>query len=132
MNKNYLISATSAICMLSACGSDKPARDRSDAISLFKEVTSLTESYTGKIKVAPDSASWAAVSTEFEDSLDKVNFRFPPDTDLLLTEGQNDTIAQLIVRYIKARDRRIHDIIHPLPPDTVAADTVAGKQASSK
>lgn len=110
-----------AVC-LAGCGPRARVKDRSEALSLFNEVTSLTERYTAKIAVAPDSASWAQLSAEYEDSLDKVNFTFSPDTDLLLTEGQNDTIVTLMSEYVRVRDERIHRLLQRAPADTVGVE----------
>lgn len=101
---------------LSSCSGGNKGEDRSAADSLFKAVTALTESYTAKISEAPDSARWASLAKEYEDSLVKINFSLPPDTDQLLTEGQNDTIYQLTEAYIAARDARITAILHPQAP----------------
>ena len=107
------------------CGGSKKVKDRAEAHELFEAVTSLTKSYTARVAAAPDSASWAMLCEEYEDSLDKVNFSFPPDTDLMLTEGQNDTITSLMGAYIKARDERIHVLLYPVePPDSIPTDTI--------
>lgn len=106
-----------ALCLLtfgtSGCSGGKYSEDRSSADSLFQAVTSLTGEYTVKIAAARDSAEWAAIAKDYEDRLDKVNFSLPADTDLLLTEGQNDTIYQMTEAYIAARDARITTIMHP-------------------
>lgn len=107
------------------CGNGKRVKDRTDAHELFDAVTTLTKSYIAKIAAASDSAVWATLCEEYEDSLDKVNFRFPPDTDLMLTEGQNDTITTLIATYVRVRDERIHSLLHPVEPsDSIPTDSI--------
>lgn len=96
------------------CSQEKKTYDRSDANEMFGKICNLTKEYTGKLTESPDSSTWAATCAEFEDKLDKINFSYPPDTDLLLTEGQNDTIHALMLEYINARDERIHNILHPI------------------
>lgn len=98
------------------CSGKKQTEERSSADSLFKAVTALTGEYTVKITEATDSAEWATIAKEYEDSLEKINFSLPADTDLELTEGQNDTIYQLTEAYIAARDARITAIMHPKAP----------------
>lgn len=109
-------------CVAAACASENTAKDRSEACDMFGEITSLAKSYILKVGCAPDSAAWADVCMEFEDSLDKVNFKYPADTDLSLSEGQNDTIANLLRAYMKARDERLDFLMAPpaLSQDSVA------------
>lgn len=106
------------ICLLSllcsyGCTQEKKHKDRSEATDMFNRICKLTEEYTGKLSAVSDSSSWANACTEYEDKLDKISFSYPPDTDLLLTEGQNDTIHSLMLEYIKARDKKIQDLLHP-------------------
>ncbi len=103
-----------------SCGAEKKVKDRSAARKMFAEITSLTKSYTSRLEDAADSATWAKLCDEYEDSLVKINFSYPPDTDLLLSEGQNDTIARLTRDYVRVRDTRIHVILYPvMPADTI-------------
>lgn len=96
------------------CAQEKKKKDRSGADEMFRRIASLTSNFTTKVAEAADSAAWSELCTQFEDSLDRINFAYPPDTDLLLTEGQNDTIHALMQEYIKERDSRINAILHPV------------------
>lgn len=96
------------------CKPEKNIKDRSEATEMFGKMCKLTKEYTERLTDAPDSAAWALLCSEYEEKLDKISFGYPPDTDLLLTEGQNDTIHSLMLDYIKARDGRIHDILYPV------------------
>lgn len=108
-----------------SCKSETNVKDRTDAHELFESIVSLTKRYSVMVTGAKDSAEWEKLCTAFEDSLDKINFRFPPDTDLLLSEGQNDTIMNALETFIEVRDARITEILHPtLPSDTVINDSV--------
>lgn len=112
--KNLLIWASLSIICMSGCTSEKKTKDRSDANDMFFRICKLTKDYTVKLTEAPDSASWEDLTSEYEDRLEKINFSYPPDTDLLLTEGQNDTIHNLMMEYIKARDLRLNELLHPI------------------
>ena len=121
----YIAAAVAVFPGFTGCGGNKKVKDRAGAHELYDAVTSLTKSYTARVAAAADSASWAMICGEYEDSLDKVNFSFPPDTDLLLTEGQNDTITSLIGEYIRVRDERIHSILYPAEPsDSIPTDSI--------
>ncbi len=108
---------------VAGCAQENKKKDRSGADEMFRRITSLTSNYTTKMAEAPDSAAWSKLCTQFEDSLDKISFAYPPDTDLLLTEGQNDTIHTLMQKYIKERDSRINAILHPVVETDSVMDT---------
>lgn len=107
-----------ALCMflgcITGCRPEKKHKDRRDAVEMFTRICRLTKEYTTKIIDTSDSLNWANVCLEYEEKLDKISFNYPPDTDLLLTEGQNDTIHSLMLEYIKVRDERIYEILHPV------------------
>ena len=111
-----------------ACTQEKKNTDRHEADEMFRRICKLTEEYTCKLEAAPDSADWAALCTEFEEKLDKISFSYPPDTDLLLTEGQNDTIHFLMQEYVKTRGERIDGIMHPEPEIDSLSDTADALQ----
>ena len=111
-NLSIVILAMAAICM-AGCSQEHKKKDRSQADEMYKRICRLTQDYTDRLENAPDSADWASVCSEFEDKLDKITFSYPPDTDLLMTEGQNDTIHMLMQEYVRIREDRIHGLLHP-------------------
>lgn len=123
----------SVVSAISGCKQESEKKDRSSADDMFRRIISLTERFTKKVDAASDSSEWAGICREFEDSLDKISFAYPPDTDLLLTEGQNDTIQTLLQNYINMRDIRIHDLLHPVSEiDSLAADSVEIREIAAE
>ncbi|MDE6696302.1 MAG: hypothetical protein K2K25_05430 [Muribaculaceae bacterium] len=114
-----------AMTMLASCSAEKQKKDRRGADDMFGKISALVSDYTQKVSEAKDSASWADACSEFEEKLDKINFSYPPDTDILLTEGQNDTIQSLIQEYVNARDLRIQELLHPIIETDSIADSLA-------
>ena len=116
------------------CAREKNRKDRSEAVDMYERICRLTEEYTEKLKSAPDSADWVVICTEFEERLDKISFSYPPDTDLLLTEGQNDTIHALLRELVKVRENRIHGILHPQTEldSIVCVDSLAPAETAEK
>ena len=115
MKTRLMIAVISLVCICGfGCTKEKKYKDRSDANDMFGRICKLTKDYTVKLTESQDSSTWATTCIEFEDKLEKINFSYPPDTDLLLTEGQNDTIHALMLEYITARDEKIHSILHPI------------------
>ena len=114
----------------SACGREKGVDDRTQAEEMYARICELTRAYTEKLHTAPDTTDWAALCGEYEEKLDKISLSYPPDTDILLTEGQNDTIYSLMQDYSKARSRRVYGLRFPEDePDTTAvSDSVAADE----
>lgn len=109
-----MMAVIALVCLCAfGCTQEKSRKDRSEATAMYERICKLTKEYTEQLEAAPDSADWAAIGAEFEEKLDKISFSYPPDTDLLLTEGQNDTIHALMQEYVKARGERIRGILHP-------------------
>ena len=128
MNNRVLTAVMAATCLLSAgCKGEGKADDRTQAEEMYARICELTKTYTSRLETAPDSTDWAAECSEFEEKLDKISFSYPPDTDLLLTEGQNDTIYVLMQEYAKVRNRRVRGLRYPdAEADTLAvADSVS-------
>ncbi len=119
------LGAVVASCVAS-CESGGKDKDREEANELYEAMKSLTITYIAEVSAAPDSATWARLCSEYEDSLVKVNFSFSPDTDLLMSEDQNDTITLLMDNYVKTRQEKMQSILHPAAPvDSIAADSIA-------
>lgn len=113
------------LAAMGGCGRADKEKDRTAASSLFMHTVKLADRYAVKIGNAPDSARLAELSREFEDSLEHLNFSYPPDTDLLLTEGQNDTIYRCVQKIVEARKRRLGQLQpHPEPLDSLPNDSV--------
>ena len=131
MKKSIIMAVMVLVCLCTnGCTQEKSRKDRSEATAMFESICKLTKEYIEKLKVAPDSADWADIGADFEEKLDKINFSYPPDTDLLLTEGQNDTIHALMKEYVKARRERIHGILHPQveADSSVVSDSLAANE----
>lgn len=127
----FVIGGVVALCV-AGCGSDGKAKDREEANGLYEAIKSLTITYIAEMSAAPDSATWARLCSEYEDSLVKVNYSFPPDTDYLMSEDQNDTITILMENYVKTRQEKIQSILYPLSPtDSIAADSIARDSISA-
>ncbi|MDE6341358.1 MAG: hypothetical protein K2K93_03490 [Muribaculaceae bacterium] len=117
--------------MASGCTPEKKSKDRSAGDDLFRHTVALAERFALRMENTPDSVSVSDLYVEFEDSLEKLNFSYPPDTDLLLTEGQNDTIHDRLMRLIEVRDERLQTFMRrSMPADTIPSDSLISEDAS--
>lgn len=104
--------------LAAGCGGGGEKKGDAAADDLFRKSVALTELFTKKMTTAKDSAAVDSLLTLYRDSIDAINFQYAPDTDLHLTEGQNDTLFRLQRLLLDAAGR------HLAPPDTTSTDSI--------
>lgn len=79
------------------------------------------------MRLAKDSATVLRLSEGFEEALTHLNFEYPADADIDMSEGENDTLANMNLRFAHLRDSLLYRIAHPLvlAADSIAADSTA-------
>lgn len=109
------------ILCLASCKEHRPDPLESQARDLFDKSSAMIRAYTDSMNAANDSALWARLDRDFDRRLARLNFEYPADTDLRMTEGENDTLYYLTNRYVVARDAAIDRILHPqeAPADSI-------------
>lgn len=125
MKRSVLNLLIPAILLFTEGCAEKPVETLApEARDLYKKSADLIRSYTDSITRAEDSVSWAAIDHRFEERLTKLNFKYPADTDLHLSQGENDTLYILTTRYVRAKAEAHTRILRgPLPADTLAQDS---------
>lgn len=107
--------------MVSACGTERDESRRPEARSLFERSMKITGDYTDSLKGAADSAAVARICAEYEERMAKLNYEYAPDTDLLLTESENDTLYLLVRKMLEMK--RVKLTAHISRADSAAAVT---------
>ena len=122
-----LFTAVAAACVavLAGCsGSESDPREK-EAAMLYQRLCKVTRLYTDSIGAASDSAQINALFERYEKEFDRISFDVSPDTDIFLTEGENDTISMLQSRLLNKRLQRLKvNQVH------LASDTVKGEPES--
>lgn len=95
---------------MAGCGNHGDGESNRQGALLYEESYRLVKSYTDSLAKAPDSASVKRLSESFETTIAKVNFKYGADTDLEMTQQENDTLATLLDRYAKVRDSRLEQL----------------------
>ncbi len=122
-----------AILLMSAaaCKREKQDTTHEEASRLYSGICSATRLYTDSILAASDTTQVNLLIEHFEERLEAINYDALPDTDYNLSEGQNDTIFQLLSALTEARVKRLKELgVHnPAPLDSilVAADSVSNQ-----
>ncbi|MBD5289094.1 MAG: hypothetical protein HDS26_00220 [Bacteroides sp.] len=106
----YFVAFTLLGCYMSGCRNESEKNRTGEARALFEASAAMIRSYTDSLRVAKDSASVQELTDHFENAIAKLNFSYPPDTDVALSEYENDTLAMLIDRYLEARQSRLKEL----------------------
>lgn len=110
-----IIATALAIGIFTACREKKDNSQEILAQSMYEKTAEVLKRNTDSLRVARDSASVDSIYEACRIHLENLNFSYPADTDLLLSEGQNDTLALLTSKIAKARHARLYHFAHPDP-----------------
>lgn len=100
------VQALVAFSLLS-CNRPKEMTRPDDTDTLYKESVALAREFTDSIRTAPDSVAALRAFASFGTRLDSLNYALAPDTDLLLTEGENDTLFMEITAVRTELEQRL-------------------------
>ena len=97
------------LSVLAGCGKsgDGDRMPPDDAYLLYHKTNRLLRQYYDSISQAPDSATAIGAFEHLNSELDSLNFSVEADTDLKLTEGENDTTYRNIIAVRKLYDRKL-------------------------
>lgn len=83
--------------------------DNSSADILFSRSTETIIDYSSKIRNASDSSELYSLMEEFDKKITEINFSVPPETDLKITEQDNDSLIHLLNQLRIERDEKLKE-----------------------
>lgn len=98
------------ILPLIACSSKKENIENPEARELFSQSSALVLESIRSIQEATDSVSVDSLSRLFEKKIVDINFSFPPNTDLHLTEQENDSLFKIMNEYKSVKETKLRDL----------------------
>ena len=103
-----------ALLLSPACVNKEGNSNEEEARFLFNESAELIIDITKKFNLASDSLSIDSINKIYEKRITEINFSFPSETDLKLTEQENDSLFKLIERmqFEKSEKLRIFAIVN--------------------
>lgn len=110
----YTLGYVCALGMLLSCSSKDNGSRKPEARSLYEKSFQLTTLYTDSLIAARDSAEVERLSKAYSDALTELNYSFPADIDLEISEGENDTLKNVVLRYAVLRDSLLYSFAHPV------------------
>ena len=111
MNRKIFSLFTAALLLLlGSCSRGSEQREADDSGRLYSATMKLIAAFADTISEAPDSAAAIAAYARFHTRLDSINQSVAPNTDMLLTEGQNDTIFIGLMGLMDLYDTRLESL----------------------
>lgn len=65
------------------------------------------------------------MNEDFQDKITKINFEFPPETDLDLSQQENDSLVNLLDSLVAVRNEKIKRLILANPSDSLHVDSIS-------
>ncbi len=119
---SFVVLASIAGC--ASCRDGKDDNGHAMARQLFMKSVSLIRTYTDSIGNVSDSASFQRMTRGFEDNIVKVNFQFPPDTDLRMTQEENDSLINMLDSLVSVIHKKEKELGKALAADSIRTDSV--------
>lgn len=93
--------------LLSGCAETEKNEESDDTDMLYAKTLRLSDIFTDSLKMAADSLEAGRMFERYMTLKDSLNNVVAPNTDLLFTEAENDTLYMKIMAVRKAYDDRL-------------------------
>lgn len=90
-----------------------------EADQLYHKSVEITKLYTDSLQKAKDSTTVARLNHGLEDRITKLNYNYKPEVYLEISQGQNDTLTNLTLRFAMMRDSLLTQLSNRLRPPTI-------------
>lgn len=135
MGKDLFLRNRAAVCftvltlmMSVSCNRKEVSKSEIEADQLYHKSVKLTEEYTDSMTLAKDSATVLRLDQNLDDRLTKLNYEYSAEAYLEISQGQNDTLTNLTLRYVSIRDSLLYRFANPVSSvDSIATDSVSTK-----
>ena len=122
MKKSFLASLASMLLIVGGCSNPKTIDNKSESDKMFIELKELLLLYSDSLKNASDSASITNIVDRYESELTKTIYKYPAESDLQLTQGQQDTIASLTENFVSLKRLKYSNLLQN--NDSIATDSI--------
>ena len=122
MKQSFLACLTSMLLVVGGCSNPKTIDNKSESDKMFIELKELLLLYSDSLKNASDSASITNIVDRYESELTKTIYKYPAESDLQLTQGQQDTIASLTDNFVAIKRLKYSNLLHG--NDSIATDSI--------
>ena len=122
---HLLPSIIMAVILLGSCKQKMTDTHREDAIELYRKSLAMMKLYIDSFYHAPDSTTLLEMEERFTHDLTALNFKYPSETCLEISEGENDTLTNLTEKMVSLRDSLLYIYAHPVVSvDSITLDSI--------
>lgn len=115
-NKGKIIAVATGLALLVSCSmKEEKTTATNPGNALFNEQKALLTAYIDSLKHLPDSVNVESLMERYQELVLAINMKYPADTDLSLSEGQNEALYKLTDKLIKLAGK------HGVSPDSISA-----------
>lgn len=123
MKKFWLVFVLSSIICIS-CEKKKDNETFEESRNLFNQSEEVINSFIFQISQASDSLTIDSLSQACEKRIVDINFSFPPQTDLKLTEQENDSLFRLMTELISVKDIKLRNFREAILKDSMELNSI--------
>ena len=110
---------------LTSCRKDNSQDIRVESRELYTRSLTLLKHYTDSLKQARDSATVLRLDKALDNDITKVTAEYSPEAALKISEGENDTLTMMTMKFINLRDTLLRKLSKTHPTDSIPTDTAA-------
>ncbi len=99
-----------SVSVMTSCGKTSENNLDKEARDLFENSVRLIKSYSDSLKTARDTARIDELASRFDNRMTALNFKYPADTDLSLSEEENDSLIRLITGIAELKKKRLEEL----------------------
>ena len=114
----YTLASLVIVLTVASCSSKNENTRDPKARELYLRSLRLLTSYSDSMRNAEDYDEVMRLSQGYEDAVSNLNYEYPPDLGLEISEGENDTLVKFTMQYIAIRDAKIKNIGYTPKEDT--------------
>jgi len=119
------------LIIFSGCVKKEESHDHDVAKQLFEKSVRMISVYIDSVNNASDSAALKSIVKNFNVKITRLNFEFPPETDLELNEDENDSLIRMHKHFIRAINLRDSVLAHPVDSLKLVVDKDSIKSGES-
>lgn len=127
----HTISLSILLIFFPGCGKKEESHDHDVAKQLFEKSVRMISVYIDSVNNASDSAALKSIVKNFNVKITRLNFEFPPETDLELNEDENDSLIRMHKHFIRAINLRDSVLAHPVDSLKLVVDKDSIKSGES-